>query len=60
MGRPRGPSSNWAGEDFREYVAVAVGLVFGAVAEDGDGGVLGETLKEAEGEFLAVILDGAV
>jgi hypothetical protein len=35
-------------------------LVFGAVAEDRSGAVLREALEEAEGEFLAVILDGVV
>lgn len=39
---------------------MAVGLVFGAMAHHGDVLTLGQFLKEAEGEFLAVVFDDAV
>jgi len=40
-----GAVSYWAAEDLFQDVAVAVGLVLGAVAEDRDGAVLGEALE---------------
>ena len=39
---------------------MAVGLGFGAMAHEGNGLAPGQFLKEAEGEFLAVVFDGAV
>jgi hypothetical protein len=55
-----GGASYWAAEDFLEDVAVAVGLVFGAVAKEGNCTVRCDTLKESEREFLPTILDGAI
>jgi len=49
-----GAVSYWAGEDFLEDVTVAVGLVFGAVAENRNGAVLGEALEEAERSVLSL------
>jgi hypothetical protein len=43
-----------------EDVPVAIWLVFGAMAHDGNGFALRHFLKEAEGEFLSVVFDGAV
>lgn len=39
---------------------MAMGLVFGTMAHEGNGLAPGQLLKEAEGEFLAVVFDGAV
>ena len=39
---------------------MAVRLLFSAMAKDRDGPVLGEALKETEGELLAVVLNGLV
>lgn len=43
-----------------EDVTVAVRFVFEAMTHDGNGFALCQFLKEAEGEFLSVVFDGAV